>query len=146
VKNRGSGNPNLLQMALLAVAKMGSGDDLKDMEELLDDKNVIMTFNNNNQKIECQVRDFALVSTLHLLAKDKERVKGTAIESGDLKAFGFDRLEANAMQLYAPQSIGFASDQKRLEVFKKWEEVKAKVGEKKAPEKKSEEKTPEEKK
>jgi hypothetical protein len=136
VKGRGAGNAHLMQLALLAIAKMGGSEDVKDMGELLEDKQVIMNFQINNQRIECQVRDFALLSTLHLLAKDKERVKGTAIESGDLKAFGFDRLEANAMQLYAPHTVGFTSDQKRQEVFKKWEEVKAKIAEKKPDEKK----------
>ena len=141
VKDKGAGNPNLLQMSLLALAKMGSSEDLRDMQELLDDKTVLMNFQINNQKIECQVRDFALLGTLHLLAKDKERVKGTALESGDLKAFGFERLEGNAMQLYAPHTIGFVSDDKRQEVFKKWEEVKAKVGIKQ-PEAKPEEAKP----
>jgi hypothetical protein len=127
VKGRGVGQPHLLQMALLAIAKMGSADDLKEVSDLLDDKTVIMNIQINNQRVECQVRDFALVTTLHLLAKDKERVKGTALEGGDLKAFGFDRLEANPVQVYTPHTIGFISDAKRQEVFKKWEELKAKL-------------------
>jgi hypothetical protein len=140
MKARGSGNPNLWQISMLGIAKLGDDSDLKELAELLDDKAVMMNIQINNQKIECQVRDLALLSTLHLLAKDKERVKGTPIESGDLKAFGFDQLQGNAMQLYAPHTVGFTSDEKRQEVFKKWEVVKAKVAEKKPEEKPAEEK------
>jgi hypothetical protein len=127
VKERGAGQPHMLQMGLLCVAKLGNAADIENIRPLFDDKTVIMNFQINNQRIECQVRDFALLSTLHLLSKDKERVKGTTLESGDLKAFGFDRLEANPMQLYAPHTIGFVSDDKRQEVFKKWEELKGKI-------------------
>jgi len=130
VASKGGGQPHMLQMSLLAIAKMGGQEDLKAIEELLDDKTVLMNFQINNQRIECQVRDFALLSTLHLLAKDKDRVKGTPLESGDLKAFGFDRLEANPVQVYSPHTIGFVSDDKRQEVFKKWQEVKARLKEK----------------
>lgn len=127
VKSKGAGQPHLLQMGLLAIAKMGGAEDVDDTQALLDDKTVLMNFNINNQRIECQVRDMALVTTLHLLAKDKEKVKGTALEKADLKAFGFERLEANTVQVYSPHTIGFASDEKRQAVFKKWEELKAKL-------------------
>jgi hypothetical protein len=128
IDTRGGGQPHMLQMAFLAVAKMGSSDDVKDVTALLDDKTVIMNFQINNQKIECQVRDFALVTTLHLLSThEKGRLKGTPLESGDLKAFGFDRLEGNAIQVFQPHTIGFTSSEKRDEVFKAWEEVKAKL-------------------
>ncbi len=141
VKSRGAGQPHLLQMSLLALAKMGNQEELPIMQELLDDKTVIMNFQINNQRIQCQVRDFALLGMLHLLAKDKERVKGTPLESGDLKAFGFDRLEANAMQLYAPHTIGFVNDEKRDEMFKKWDELKTQLKiETKTPEKEAEDK------
>lgn len=130
VKSRGGGNLHMLQMPILALAKMGDISDVPDMEELLDDKTAVMNFQINNQKIECQVRDLALVSMLHLLAKDKELVKGTALESGDLKAFGFDRLEANPQMVYQQHTIGFTSDDKRQEVFKKWAEVKEKLKDK----------------
>jgi hypothetical protein len=130
VKSRGGGNLHMLQMPILALAKMGDISDVADMAELLDDKTAVMNFQINNQRIECQVRDLALVSTLHLLAKDKEMVKGTALENGDLKAFGFDRLEANPQFVYQQHTIGFTSDDKRQEVFKKWETVKEKLKDK----------------
>jgi hypothetical protein len=47
-----------------------------------------------------------------------------------LKAFGFDRLEPNPQMVYQQHTIGFTSDEKRQEVFKKWEEVKEKVKDK----------------
>jgi hypothetical protein len=130
VKSRGGGNLHMLQMPILALAKMGDISDVAEMAELLEDKTPVMNFQINNQKIECQVRDLALVSTLHLLAKDKELVKGTALESGDLKAFGFDRLEPNVQMVYQQHTIGFTSDDKRQEVFKKWGEVKEKLKDK----------------
>lgn len=130
VKSHGGGNLHMLQMPILALAKMGDISDVADLTELLDDKTAIMNFQINNQRIECQVRDIALVSALHLLAKDKELVKGTPLEGGDLKAFGFDRLEANPQVVYQQHTIGFTSDDKRQEVFKKWEQVKEKLGDK----------------
>jgi hypothetical protein len=139
VKLRGAGNLHTLQYALPAMAKLGSVEDLPEMEELLDEKTVLFNFQNNNQpRIECQVRDFALVSILHLLAKDKEPLKGTSLEGGDLQAFGFDRLEPNPQLLYNPQSIGFTGDDKRREVFKKWTELRSKLKDKLPPEKKAE--------
>lgn len=130
VESRGAGNQHMMQIALPAMAKLGTIDDLPAMEELLEDKTVLFNFQNNNQRIECQIRDYALVSILHLLAKNKEQLKGTPLESGDLKAFGFDRLEPNTVQLYNPQSIGFISDEKRQEAFKKWDDAKAQIKEK----------------
>lgn len=124
VKSRGAGQPHLLQMALLATAKLGNTEDAAEIEPLLDDKTVIFSSQINNQVIQCQVRDFALVSLAHLLSRDKERVKGTPLESGDLKAFGFGRLEANPFQLYAPHTVGFANDADRQKVFTKWDETK----------------------
>lgn len=124
VKIRGAGQPHLLQMALLATAKLGGAEDFGEVESLLDDKTVIFSSQINNQVIQCQVRDFALVSLTHLVSRDKERVKGTALESGDLKAFGFGRLEANPFQLYAPHTVGFANDADREKVFTKWNETR----------------------
>lgn len=130
IDSRGAGNQHMMQIALPAMAKLGTVDDLPAMEELLEDKTVLFNFQQNNQRIECQIRDYALVSVLHLLAKSKDQLKGTPLESGDLKAFGFDRLEPNPTQLYNPQSIGFISDDKRQEAFKKWNDAKAQIKEK----------------
>lgn len=141
VKSRGAGNLHMLQVALPAMAKLGGVEDLADMEDLLDEKTVLFNFQTgaNQPRIVCQVRDYALVSVLHLLAKDKEKLKGTPLENGDLKAFGFDRLEPNPTQLYNPQSIGFTNDEKREEVFKKWGELKEKLKDKLPAEKQPEE-------
>lgn len=124
VKSKGGGQPHLMQLALLATAKLGNTEDIADMEPLLEDKTVIFASQINNQNIQCQVRDFALVSMTHLLSKDKERVKATPLESGDLKAFGFSRLEANPFQLYAPHTVGFVNEDDRLKVFAKWNDTK----------------------
>ena len=43
---------------------------------------------------------------------------------GDIKAFGFDRLELNTVQIFAPHTVGFAEETKREEVFKNWGELK----------------------
>lgn len=124
VKSRGAGQPHMLQMALLATAKLGSAEDLPDIEPLLDDKTVLFNSQINKQQIQCQVRDFALVATTHLLSRDQERVKGTPLEEGDLKAFGFSRLVSNTLQLYSPHTVGFASEEDRQKVINKWHETK----------------------
>lgn len=122
IKSRG--NAHMLQLALLATAKLGSTEDLSDMENLLDDKTVVVSSRINNIMTQGQVRDFALVAILHLISRDKERVKGTPLEGGDLAAFGFSRLAANPIQLYAPHTIGFPGDDDRQKVFTKWSETK----------------------
>lgn len=130
LKSKGGGQPHLMQMAVLAVAKMGGAEDLKELGGLLEDKTVIMNFQINNQRIQCEVRDFAILASAYILSRDKEKVKGTLLENGDLKAFGFDRLEANAMTLYSPHTIGFVSDEGRQKVFANWAEVQKKIKEK----------------
>jgi hypothetical protein len=129
LESRGAGQPHLLQMALLAISKMGTADDLSEVEALLGDKTVVMNVQVNNERIECQIRDFALVTMLQLLSKNKEALQGTLFEKGDIKAFGFERLEANAAQGYASHTVGFTSDAKRKEVFERWEELKAQLPE-----------------
>jgi hypothetical protein len=127
--------PHMLMAALPIIAKQGDKEDIPELEELLDNKTVIMNMQINNQRIQGQVRDSSLVTLLHLLSKDKARIQDTIFKDGDIKAFGFDRLELNPTQVFAPHTVGFAEEPKREAVFKKWAELKQQLSAKDAPKK-----------
>lgn len=99
------------QYALLTIAKFGTKDNVKRIKPLLDDTNVCYRREDPRTKkaqFECQVRDVAFATMLHLTSKDPRQ-------------FGFANAKANAYSVYQPSTLGFANDEERDVAYTKWE-------------------------
>ena len=104
------GAKHMQMYALLALAKLGKKDDAELLDLLkskFEDKTLLSTTKINDQSIQTQARDIALVALLHL-------------QELDLKKFGFENAQEQAMMLYAPHTLGFENDEKRAVAFEKW--------------------------
>lgn len=100
----GGGLPHVRQYAILALARFGGKEHVATLQDLLDDSGVFYTgkLNGNKRaKIECQVRDLALASLIHLTG-------------GDPRAAGFQHLQANKDFVFLPHTVGFTSEDDRL--------------------------------
>ncbi len=104
------------QYALLALAKLGSKEDLPLVEKNLDDKTPCssMPIRQGDKKIvyQTQIRDVALAAAIHLHGQD-------------LKKFGFERAQANSQMLYSTNTLGFLSDETRAAAREKWDQFRA---------------------
>ena len=110
IKNRNC-RPHVRQYALLTIAKFGTKDNVERVKPLLDDTNVCYRREDPRTKkaqFECQVRDVAFATMLHLTAKDPRQ-------------FGFAQAKANSYSVYQPSTLGFANDEERAVAYKKWE-------------------------
>jgi hypothetical protein len=108
----------LVQQALVAVAKLGDASHLPlvDTPRLLHDRTQVAQFRENEVIYTIQLRDVALATALVLAQQD-------------LRAF-FDiprnqPFDDPQMIFLNPRLIGFSSEEKRREVFAKWEKFKA---------------------
>ncbi|MFI4874035.1 MAG: hypothetical protein ACIALR_01770, partial [Blastopirellula sp. JB062] len=103
--------PNNLPLAysILAIAKLGSPEDISFLEKLFDNDNDIVP-GNRREPFESQVRDVALASAIHLSGRNP-------------REFGFDRLTADANYLFSYRTIGFATDAERTAAHEKWRKV-----------------------
>ncbi|UUO04427.1 hypothetical protein M4951_13595 [Blastopirellula sp. J2-11] len=100
--------PNNLHLAysILAIAKLGSTEDIPFLEQLFDNDNGIVPVN-QREPFESQVRDVALAAAVHLSGRNP-------------REFSFDRITADANYLYSYRTIGFATDVERSAAFEKW--------------------------
>ncbi len=99
----GTGLPHVRQYAILAMARFGDKAHVSTLEELLTDTGVFFAGKVNGgkrQKIECQVRDLALASLIHLAG-------------GDPRTIGFQHLRSNPAYVFLPHTVGFTSEDVR---------------------------------
>ncbi len=102
-----------MMYAMLALAKLGSRDDIPTLEKFFDDSTPIDAHLSVGDQLTTEIRDVALLAVLHL--------------SGETpKDYGFSRLAADPSFLYNVRSIGFLSEDERDAAFQKWEQAKAK--------------------
>jgi len=114
------------QYAILAIAKLGSADEIPLLEKHLDDKTPCSTHrvkkNNKTVLYQTQVRDVALAGLLHLSGEDP-------------KKYGFDRLQKNTQMLFITSTLGFENDKHRNGAHERWKTFRdgqrSKAGEKK---------------
>ncbi len=98
-----------LPTAILAIARLGGPEHLDALQPLLNNDTVVSE-RQDHQKGEtftCQVRDVALLATLHLMGQNPAD-------------YGFVNLQRHAQTLYAPTSAGFKSDKERTRAFSHW--------------------------
>ncbi|MCC9627053.1 hypothetical protein LOC68_01415 [Blastopirellula sp. JC732] len=102
---------NNLHMAysILAIAKLGSTEDIPFLEKLFENDSDIVPVN-QREPFESQVRDIALAAAIHLSGRNP-------------REFGFDRITADANYLFSYRTVGFASDVERSAAFEKWHKV-----------------------
>lgn len=101
--------------AVLAIAKLGTAEDVDVLRPLLDDATQCWVWQAGKERISTQVRDAALAAVIHL-------------SGGNPRDFGFDRLQMNPQTLYAPHTLGFADDQQRAAARRAWESSRRGVG------------------
>ncbi len=94
--------PFVRQYAILAIARFGNPDHVVDLHRLIDDKQVCFSRRTTlrHSNFECQVRDLALASMLHLLGRDPRQ-------------FGFVHLQRSDSYVFQPHTVGFETDDDR---------------------------------
>ena len=95
--------PFVRQYAILTVARFGNCNHLADLHRLINDHQVCFTRRTTlrHSNFECQVRDLALASMLHLLGRDPRQ-------------FGFVHLQRSENYVFQPHTVGFDSDEDRM--------------------------------
>lgn len=110
------------QMALMTVFKLGTKEDLPQIEKLLDNKQVIGRVQMNKVIHELQMRDAALLAAVKLA--------GLKVE--DYFAVTSDQLQGNPQAFFMnPRTIGFENDTKRDEAVKRYRDAQTAASEKK---------------
>lgn len=99
-----------MMYAMLAIAKLGSRDDIPELEKFFDDSTPIDTHLTVGEQMTTEIRDVALLAVLHLSGKDP-------------KDYGFSRLATDPSFVYNVRSIGFLSADERDAAFEKWEKA-----------------------
>jgi HEAT repeat protein len=110
LKNPGE-QPFARQNAILAITKLGDESQIELLESLLEDASRCSAQRIDNITYETQVRDVALASILILRKEDP-------------KKFGFDRIQINDSTAFITSTVGFETDDKRKQVFAKYQELK----------------------
>jgi hypothetical protein len=100
--------PFVRQMAVLAVAKLGSEDHVELLEGVLSDTARCSAQRVNNVTYETQLRDVALAAILILQKRDPKR-------------FGFERIQRNEQTVFVTGSVGFENEDRRKKVFSKYD-------------------------
>ncbi len=99
------------QYAILTVARFGSAEHVDALEQLLEDKSVCYrrssAMHNASTMFECQVRDVALASAMHLLSRDP-------------REFGYSSVQRNSYSVFQPHSLGFTGESARQIAFDHW--------------------------
>jgi hypothetical protein len=107
--------PHMIQYALMTVARLGDAAHLPLVEKLMADPALLTRMKENETTYDVQVRDAALVAAV-LLSKQELR------DYFDLppQLLNFDP----QMIFFNARVIGFPTEEKRAEVFAKWEKHK----------------------
>lgn len=123
---KGNRVPHMAYYALMLVGAMGDEKHLPLVEPLLDDVNVITQMHDKDKTIyRLQVRDAALATCLFLKKKP--------LKDYFPKREGTPELNDPQIVLSNPKMIGFAKDEERDAVFKKWRDEKKAAEPAKAP-------------
>jgi hypothetical protein len=110
VLRSGGGLPHVRQYAILSIARFGGQSHIPALEELLEDTGVFFNGKvngSNRRRIECQVRDLALASLIHLTGRDP-------------RAVGFEHLQTNHAFAFLPHTVGFSNDAQRQMVIARY--------------------------
>lgn len=94
--------PFVRQYAILAVARFGNDAHIPDLSRMIDDHQICFTRRAplRHANFECQIRDLALASMLHLLGRDPRQ-------------FGFVHLQRSDHYVFQPHTVGFESEEER---------------------------------
>lgn len=109
--NVGIDSDQQMMYAMLALAKLGSREDLKILKPFLDDETAIDAHLGITDRFTTQLRDVALLASLKLMGEEP-------------KDYGFSRLATDPSFLYNVRSIGFLSQEERTAAFEKWEHTR----------------------
>jgi hypothetical protein len=101
--------PHIRQYGILCVAKLGGAAYIEQIEPLLEDTAACASFKLNDQEIQTQVRDVALAVLVRLTGQD-------------LRAYGFERAQANALTYFNTATLGFADDEARQTALQRYRE------------------------
>ncbi len=97
-----------IQHAILYIAKVGTADQLHDLELLLEDATDLQAARRGSSTtFSARVQDVALAGLVHMTSQQPEE-------------YGFGSLRVNSQYLYAPGSIGFETEEARQEALTKW--------------------------
>lgn len=101
--------PHIRQYGILCVAKLGGASYIDQLEALLDDASPCASFRLNDQEIPTQIRDVALAVLVRLTGQD-------------LRAYGFDRAQENALTYFNTATLGFADESSRQAALERYHE------------------------
>ena len=97
------------------MAKLGGAAYIDRLEPLLEDDTPCASFKLNDQEIQTQVRDVALAVLVKLTGQD-------------LRAYGFDRVQENALTDFNTATLGFVDDKARQAALEKYREYARRSG------------------
>jgi hypothetical protein len=97
------------ELAILTIAKLGDTTHIPILEQIMEDQSVCQNRLDPKSKVtfQSQVRDVALAAIIQLSGEDP-------------KQFGFHHLQTNSMYVFVLTSIGFASDEQRMQSRAMW--------------------------
>lgn len=101
--------PHIRQYGILCVAKLGGASYIDQLEALLDDSSTCASLRLNDQEIQTQIRDVALAVLVRLTGQD-------------LRTYGFDRAQENALTYFNTATLGFADDASRQAALERYRE------------------------
>jgi hypothetical protein len=109
IENPGN-QPYVRQNAVLAIVKLGSRSDIPLLETLLEDESRCAIQKIQDKTYETQLRDVALAAILLIKGKDP-------------KQFGFDRIQRHEVNVLVTGSVGFVSNEDRMEARQKFQKA-----------------------
>lgn len=98
----------VIQYAAYVVGKFGTIDDAQLLAEYLDETALVSNHRNGKLQLKTQLRDIILAMLIHLHGLDHAD-------------FGFGKVQPNPLTVYAPYSLGFASEEMREQAHAKWQ-------------------------
>jgi hypothetical protein len=109
--------PHMVPQALMMVTKSGDAAHLPAIEKLLENKTVITTSTDGNNKVkyELQVRDTALASAVLLSKQELRNYFDPQVQ----------QITDIQQVIYNARLIGFADEESRTKAFDKWAKYKA---------------------
>lgn len=105
---RAQAHGSQLQYAVFTVARLGNAEHIPVLEGLLDNATILSERQRgDDESFSCQVRDVALAALIHLVGKHP-------------RDFGFTELRTNSNSVYALNTAGFDSEERRDAAFRQW--------------------------
>jgi hypothetical protein len=106
---------NLIQQAIMFIARFGSRDNIAELEELLADETELPRRAGESatqrrgaaNTFSTRVQDVALAGLLHLTEQEP-------------KSYGFESIREHPQYLYNPGTMGFNSEEARQDALEKW--------------------------